>query len=59
MKQLQVILTIDVDNDQFSQIMNDSLSIESLIYTAIENGDDSYSLDFPAVLIPKFANEQT
>lgn len=58
MKQLQVILTLDVSNDQYSELMNDSQSIETLALHALESGED-YSLDFPAIIIPKFANEQT
>lgn len=55
MKSIQVILTIDVDNDSYSMICNKSLSLESLVYSYLENGESQkLSFDFPAVLIPHF-----
>lgn len=52
MKQLQVIVTIDVTNDEYSALLNKQtgLTIDTLILRALES-DEGISCDFPAVLL--------
>lgn len=57
LKKLQVILTIEVTNNQYSLLMNKDLDIPSIVYNALENDDDTLSFDFPALIIDRLANE--
>lgn len=57
MKSLQVVLTIDVTNDQYSALLNKQIDVASLVYNMLEDDDDTLSFDFPAVIIDRLANE--
>lgn len=59
MKQIQIICTLDVDNDEYSLLLNkqSGLTLTTLISYALENNLDSVRFDFPAVLLDLGANE--
>lgn len=57
MKSLQVILTIDLTNDQYSALLNKQIEVAGLVYNMLEDDDDTLSFDFPAVIIDRLANE--
>lgn len=61
MKQIQVILTIDVTNDEYSLLLNKNsdLSLLTLVSYLAETEIERLSFDFPALLIDLPSQELT
>lgn len=61
MKQIQVILTIDVTNDEYSLLLNKNsdLSLLTLVRYLTETEIERLSFDFPALLIDLPSQELT
>ena len=57
-KQIQFIGTITISNDLYSQLLNKSMDLESIVYNMLEDGGDDLSLDFPAVIIEKLVTDE-
>lgn len=57
-KQIQFIGTITISNDLYSQLLNKSMDLESIVYNTLEDGGDNLSFDFPAVIIEKLVTDE-
>lgn len=57
-KQIQFIGTITISNDLYSELLNKSIGLESIVHNMLENCDDELSFDFPAVIIEKLVTDE-